>query len=551
MKTMEKRAKKFLLEMTKAVMGIAVITVCFLMMTLSSHAYTQTTGTVIPATAKIRAEANTGSGVVGSTAAGKTVTITDEVKAADGSVWYQVIVDAATKGYIRSDLVNKAGAATPPAATPAVTPTDGKTPAAAPASAAPATVTDMEWQSGKISTKSGRIRKDASTSADLVASASRGTVVTVTGKTTGDDGKEWYKVSFTYNGATISGFIRSDLVTFGELPEESPDPAVTEIEGKKEDTTKKEGDAEETGTEAGTEEGTTQTVSDNAVAPPAAEPQPESPPAKSVTVLNAEETPVLPDGFKEVAVTLEEQEVRAWKNGDFYIFYGQSETGDNGYFMYDSIETNYQRYYMTNVDSVKKGGLSDTVMKVILIVLAVVVVALLVVVTFLAIKLNDYKSDSDWDDDDDDDPDDDDDFPEDEEEEEEVEKPLPKRVKKPIAVEEPRRRPQAGEEPRRRPQAAQEPRRRPQSAEEPRRRPQAMEEPRRRPQTGEEPRRRPQTVGGAKNNPRNFLAVDEEEERKTAVKTNRARSLEPASSEFDPDDEDTFVFINLDGDQIK
>lgn len=474
------------------VKGLAAVMFFAAVFSMTVYAYTQTEGTVIPATAKIRAEANTTSAVVGSTAAGKSITITDEVTGSDGSTWYQVIVDASTKGYIRSDLVKKPGGASQPQP-PAQSETLGAAPAASSA------VTDMERQSGKVTPKSARVRKSASPEGDLVASVSRGTVVTVSGKAKGTDGKEWFKVSFTYNGSTIAGFIRADLITFGELPEE--EPAVTEITGTKDENadTPKEGQSESaeqppTETEPGTE-----AVSGNEAVPE--EPQaggdvPEGEKGLKVVVWSPEETPKLPDGFQEVSTPVDGEMIRAWQNGEFFIVYGESQDGKEGFYMYDSKENTYQRYYMENVEAAgKKGGAMDSgTLEILVIVLAVIIVVLLIVVTLITLQLNRYKSELGWDEDD---------YREEEEEAEvigELEEDLEEEPEEIQPVRRPRKK--------------------------------KTEPPASRPvQSGE---RTP-----VKRNPRNFLEAEEELDR-----------IKPVNDDFDPDDEDTFVFINLDGDKI-
>ena len=466
-------------------LGFVTSILCILL--CGMFVFADTTGTIIPASAKIRAEANTSSTVVSSVISGSTITIIDEVTGDDGSVWYQVYVDASTKGFIRSDLVTKS-------TTGDTTQTTAETTTAA-TTTTTASVTAVDNQSCKVSVTSARVRNNASATADLVASVSRGTVLTVSGKAAGDDGKEWYQVSFNYNNQSYKGFIRSDLVTFGELEEE--EPAVTEVEGTtgttSTDTQNVEAtDAEQTdettvSADAAVEETTTQETTDNS---------PTSGNSQDMTILTTEETPLMPAGFTEVAVTLNDQAVRAWKNGDFYIFYAMSASGSEGYYMYDSAEVTYQRYYMTNVTAVEEDESDTSIFKTLFIILAIVVVLLLVLVTILAIKMNDYRSELEWDEDDDDEDEDDDDSDDDDEDDEDDFKeeenvPVRRKVapKKPVA----------------------------------------------------------QQRDGK---PRNFLEVEEEYIHKGSDKSAGQKNIQPVMDGFDPDDEDTFVFINLDGDEI-
>ena len=459
----------------RLMLGVATAALGILLFGMTVFA--ETTGTIIPASAKIRAEANTSSTVIASVTSGKTISITDEVTGDDGSTWYQVFVDASTKGFIRSDLVQKSTSTDSAQSTTTTTQTPSTT-----------SVTAVDNQSCKVSVTSAKVRKNASTSADMVASVSRGTALTVTGKATGDDGKEWYQISFTYNNQSYTGFIRSDLVTFGELEEEAP--AVTEVEGTTASDTDETATEEQAATDTESAEGT---VSSDTVAQKQTTEETQQPqtPVSEITILTTEETPPLPDGFTEVAVTLNDQAVRAWKNGDFYIFYGQSSSGSEGFYMYDSAEVTYQRYYMSNVIAQEESDGDGSIYKTLVIVLGVVVVLLLVLVTILAIKMNDYRSELEWDDDDDDDEDEDEDEIEDDEEDDEEEEVRPVRKTRPVKKPLPTQR---------------------------------------------------------DSKPRNFLEVEEEVGQRAVKKTVHQKSI--VDDDFDPDDEDTFVFINLDGDEI-
>ena len=198
----------------------------------SCYAYTQTSGKVVTTSGKVRQEANTSSSVLASVKSGDTLTITDEVTGNDGNVWYQVFVNAQQKGYIRSDLVQKSGSSSTTSANAITTSTTTTT-----------KVTAIDKKSGTILKDSVRVRKEASTSADVVATVGRGVVLTVEGEATGTDSKKWYSVSFSYNGKSITGFVRNDFITFEALPEEEPD--VTEITGP----TGAEGEGDEDATE--------------------------------------------------------------------------------------------------------------------------------------------------------------------------------------------------------------------------------------------------------------------------------------------------------------
>ena len=62
---------------------------------------------------------------------------------------------------------------------------------------------------GKVTASSAKIRKEASTTSDVVGSAKQNDTFTITAETTGADGRIWYEISFDGNK---KGYIRSDLM---------------------------------------------------------------------------------------------------------------------------------------------------------------------------------------------------------------------------------------------------------------------------------------------------------------------------------------------------
>ena len=172
-----------------------------------------------------------------------------------------------------------------------------------------------------------RIRQGASTEYGGVATANRGMVVTVNGEATGGDGKNWYQISFTYNNKEITGFIRADLVTFDEVP---ADAAETQIEGESTDTSENEQQTEnETAAETVTEE---QPASEQP-----AEQQQQTGTSGQMILMNVDDTPYIMPGFSPIILKWEGQDINAFKNGDFFIFYAQSQSGDEGWYVFDSV----------------------------------------------------------------------------------------------------------------------------------------------------------------------------------------------------------------------
>lgn len=83
----------------------------------------------------------------------------------------------------------------------------------------------------KVTMKSSsvRVRREASTNAEVVGSLSSGDSMDVVGETNGSDGMLWYQIKGEKDGKAIDGFVRSDLVEVTEtvqpeVPEPAPEP---------------------------------------------------------------------------------------------------------------------------------------------------------------------------------------------------------------------------------------------------------------------------------------------------------------------------------------
>ena len=170
-------------------------TLCFLLLgpVFRSQA-ARPTGTVKNPILNVRSSASTNSSIVCKLTQGTKVTIITETTGDDGLKWYDVFFaynGDAKEGFVRADLVNVSGS------------TSG-------------------GSSGGSSSASGTryvkpsvaiVRTYASTNADIRTRLERGTTVNIISSKTGsDDGRTWYKVSFTQNGSTVEGYIRGDLL---------------------------------------------------------------------------------------------------------------------------------------------------------------------------------------------------------------------------------------------------------------------------------------------------------------------------------------------------
>lgn len=218
---------KGLIRKAAAVFAMAVLSLSCPIVSLADS-----TGTVTVESAKIRANTDTSSEVVGSAVRGAKLTVREEVTDASGTLWYKVDVDANTTGYVRADLVEKeggsdSGSEQSASASASGTETDGGSQSASGASAQPET--PMEAQYATVSVEAAKIRSAPSTNDSVVERLEKGAQMIVNGKSNGSsDGKEWYYVTLTgADGTQKTGFVRNDLVTLGDMvpvPEEQPAP---------------------------------------------------------------------------------------------------------------------------------------------------------------------------------------------------------------------------------------------------------------------------------------------------------------------------------------
>lgn len=180
-----------------AVMTVLVMCVMFVCISTTALA---AQGKVTTDVAKIREEASTSSTQVGSVQNGAVLEILNEVTGTDGKIWYQVSFGGNKTGYIRSDLMTKlADPATPP-------------------SSVATEVTDVQPVNCTVTGGQVNVRSNASTSGDKVGQVRRGEVMTIDGTATDSAGDVWYRVNFTSDAGSVTGFVRYDFVSVsGEI----------------------------------------------------------------------------------------------------------------------------------------------------------------------------------------------------------------------------------------------------------------------------------------------------------------------------------------------
>ena len=337
------------LNVTKRLAGFLLFLAVFGMTAITGFA---AEGKVIPKTAKIRAQASMDSEVVASTTQGKTIDIQGAVKDAAGTVWYQVPISGGGHGYIRSDLVETSDKIKVSETTPA---SSDSSSSGSPAETVPTAI--GETPAVIKSSQNVRVRNGASTQHSAVGSLPNGTAVTLIGEATDNSGTKWYQITCNYNGKTVEGYVRWDLVEAGvagspEGGEGGENPEGEAPEGG-EGGENPEGEAPEGGEGGENPEGEAQ---------PAPEPE----------------------------------------HNDYEIVYAQNDTGEYEYYLYNNIEGNRQKLneLLTAVGTANENNqkLQDRVDngKIIIIVLAVVIVLLFIAVTALIFKVRSLSYDYEY-----------------------------------------------------------------------------------------------------------------------------------------------------------
>ena len=352
--------------MKKGILGLTVAIMVFGLSTISSLA---ATGTVTAGTAKIREKASTDSSVVASTSKGAKIDIVGAEKDSSGTVWYKVPVSGGSYGYVRSDLVETSDtiSVTDNSQTAAASTTSEST------SKPEATVpTAIGEQAATVKCSSNvKVRAGASTQHDVVTSLPDGTVITLIGEANDTAGNKWYQLRCEYNGKTIEGYIRSDLIAIGSN-NATDGSENTENTG---DGTENTDGAEGTDNPDAAQEG------DGSEEAPAEEQEPEHNDYEVVYMTDTEN----PD------------------TGKYYLYNNIDGTMADVEVLFSTVTTANENVAKLEAESSQKN--------IIIIILAVVIVLLFIGVTILIIKLRGaYEYDY-----------------EDEEDEEEFEEPAPRR----------------------------------------------------------------------------------------------------------------------------
>lgn len=350
-------------------------------------AFAATPGKVKSSNVNVRKSADASSDSVGAVNTGDSVSITDETTGADGKTWYKVTLSSGTEGYIRSDFVTKSESDSSKKEEPATN------------------VTAVDKKDAYIEgTGTVNIRKNASKTSAAVATAKGQSKVTVVGEATAADGYKWYQIEFKGNGETMTGFVRSDLLTFTAPVSEPAETEVTgtvggEVSEEPEEVSEEPEEVYEEPEEVYEEpEVTEETVSGVASV------------GEIITEEPIDKPEGLPKKFEQVPVRLCGNTVTAYNYKNFFVVYGTNAEGEKGWYVYDSDTESFISY--VNLFDNTSGS---TGQKIVIIILAALVLILAAVVVVLLIKKNGSNDDDDYYYDDDDDEEDDEDDEEDDE----------------------------------------------------------------------------------------------------------------------------------------
>lgn len=178
-------------------------------------------GTVKNRRLNVRSSASTSSSIVCKLSQGTKVTIKSDTKGTDGFKWYEISCTyngSNKKGYVRADLLNVAG--------------DTSNSTSSENSSKLADADKLYVRASSV-----RVRDRASLNGEVIAGLTKGSEVHPKKSKTGEDGKEWIKVSCTFKGAKVQGYIRADLLT-----KDQPAGTATDNTNNTNSTSYKEGD---------------------------------------------------------------------------------------------------------------------------------------------------------------------------------------------------------------------------------------------------------------------------------------------------------------------
>ena len=148
---------------------------------------------------RVRKTASDSDSVVANLLQGDKVKYKKEKKGDDGKQWTKIsftMNGQTVHGYVHSDVLSKSQNSSNTSST----------------SQTQNNASQSSGKAMKVRPAVANVRAAATTTAGIAAKLPSGTQVSVVSENTGADGKKWSKISFTYNGTSATGYIRSDLL---------------------------------------------------------------------------------------------------------------------------------------------------------------------------------------------------------------------------------------------------------------------------------------------------------------------------------------------------
>lgn len=205
MKNLQKRIQFLSLILMAGLLFFSVI--------IPAKAFIQKQGTVNEAVV-LRQNADASSSQVMELTNGQAVTVNNELTGADGTTWYQIFVDKVTVGYVPANTITISEGSSS-GNTGTSTPGTGQT---------MQTVTVTERVGTVTASTAIRVRAQATTSSNQIASMEPKDTFIVVGDANGADGYVWHEIDFDDHGTMVHGYVRSDLVSVKEVTHEEQIP---------------------------------------------------------------------------------------------------------------------------------------------------------------------------------------------------------------------------------------------------------------------------------------------------------------------------------------
>ncbi|MCR5355856.1 MAG: SH3 domain-containing protein [Lachnospiraceae bacterium] len=178
--------------------------------------------------------------VIGRVSEGHSVTVTEQIAASDGNLWYKISFTSNLTplvGYIRSDFVSgvtpnikaDSNKGDPGGGEEKVTAADEENKD----EAKEEKKEEEKKETGKIGAVNGinvNVRKEP-VDGQVIAKLSTGSTVTVLGGQEGSDGRKWSKISFRFNGSDQTGYMLADFIKEEENKSDYTDALVGMVKG--------------------------------------------------------------------------------------------------------------------------------------------------------------------------------------------------------------------------------------------------------------------------------------------------------------------------------